>query len=190
MHNRLWPTLLTPILISACATAPGPSPAPAPDALRPLMTAIGQRIDIANDVALSKWYSGKPVQDSNRERQVIINAESQAQAYSLTRDEVRQFMTAQMEANKVVQYARIAQWHKRGRVPQQPASTLTGTIRTRLDTLQPVLMEKYAAFVPYRTHSACVSWVQAEIKRQTADPVIVAAMQRATADLCIAASNP
>jgi chorismate mutase len=171
-------------LISSCTTATSQNTAPA--ALRPLIEAVGQRTEIANDVALSKWYSGKPVQDSEREQQVILNAENQANSYGLAKDDVRRFMTAQIEANKMVQYARIAQWHGNGQVPARPDASVLQGIRVRLDTLQPVMMQKYAAFMPLSQDKACPGWVQAEIHRHTSDPIIVTAMQKATEGLCSA----
>lgn len=182
MPKPLWLMLLIAPLMSSCINAVSPSPTPA--ALGPLIEAMSQRLDIANDVAQSKFYSGKPVQDSERERQVIANAEAQAAAYKLDKSDVRLFMTAQIEANKRVQYARLAQWHADARPPEQPSTSLTTGIRTRLDTLQPILMEKYAAFVPYRKDAACQRWVQAEIERQTTDPTLVNALQHAAGDLC------
>lgn len=183
MFKLLGLIALTVPLMSGCAHAAAPSPAP--PALRPLIEAMSERLDIANDVAQSKFYSGKPVQDTERERQVIANAESQAAAYKLDKDDVRPFMTAQIEANKMVQYARIAHWHATNQAPEQPTASLTTGIRTRLDTLQPVLMERYAAFLPYRQDDACPRWVQAEIQRQASDPILVTALQRAAGDLCI-----
>jgi len=182
MPKPLWLMLSITPLMAGCLSSH--TPQPAPDAVEALVAVIGQRLDIANDVAVSKWYSGKPVQDSERERQVILNAESQAQAFNLNRDDVNAFMTAQMEANKVVQYARIAQWHESAKAPEPPATSLTQGIRTRLDTLQPDLMHKYAAFLPYSGKSDCHSWLQSTTKRQAPDPVMLSALQRATEGLC------
>lgn len=155
-----------------------------PGQLQPLIAAMEQRLEIANDVARSKWHSGKPVQDSERERQVIQSAESRAGEFKLAADDVREFMTAQMEANKMVQYARIEQWREAGHSPEKPESSLTDGIRGRLDTLLPVLMQSYSAFQPYRSDAKCPGWVQSEIQRQASDPVIVTALQRAAGDLC------
>lgn len=178
-------TLMTLLLLSGCTHGTSSHPAhPAPGALQPLLDTMTQRLEIANDVALSKWYSGKPVQDSERERQVILNAQAQAAAFKLTPDQVEAFMSAQMEANKQVQYARIEQWRTSGQVPATPDVTLTTGIRARLDALQPVLMQNYAAFVPYRTDSHCLTWVREEIARRAAEPVIARALQRATEGLC------
>lgn len=167
------------------------APAQQPPAqLQPLIEAMALRLDIANDVARSKWHSGKPVQDSERERQVIRNAESRAGEFKLTGDDVREFMTAQMEANKMVQYARIEQWHETGHSPEKPEASLTDGIRGRLDTLLPVLMQSYSAFQLYRSDARCPGWVQSQIQRQAGDPVIVTALQRAAGDLCRTTAAP
>lgn len=176
--------LLGTALISGCVS----KDSSAPSALRPLIEAMNQRLDIATDVAQSKFYSGKPVQDPEREQVVIANTETQATTYSLDKTDVRQFMTAQIEANKMVQYARIEHWHAT-QPPEKPVESLTAGIRARLDTLQPVMMQKYAAFQPYRKDGACQDWVNVEIQRQTSDPIVVTALQRATADLCVMAAK-
>lgn len=179
---RVFGITLLAVLVTGCTHSV--SNTPAPDTLRPLIEAMHQRLDIANDVAQSKFYSGKPVQDSEREQLVIANAEAQAATYALDKADVRQFMTAQIEANKMVQYARIAQWHAT-QPPAKPTDSLTTGIRGRLDTLQPLMMHKYAAFQPYRNDGACPRWVQAEIDHQTKDPITAKALQRAAADLCV-----
>lgn len=115
---------------------------------------------------------------------MIQNAESRAGEFKLAPDDVRDFMNAQMEANKMVQSARIEQWRESGHSPETPDSSLTDGIRGRLDTLLPVLMQSYSAFQPYRSDAKCSAWVQSEIHRQASDPVIVTALQRAAGDLC------
>ncbi len=159
--------------------------APTPAALTPLIKAISQRLEIANDVALSKWYSGKPVQDTDRERQVIASATAKAGDFRLSRDDASQFFAAQIEANKMVQYARLAQWHATGTAPANPAQSLGSDIRSRLDTLQPILLTSYAAFSPHRRDVACPDWVSAASELQATDPVMSSALARAVGDLCI-----
>lgn len=182
MLKPLWLSLLLPLLLTACMSDPSNSRPPAE--VHALLDTITQRLDIANDVALSKFYSGKPVQDEERERQVIANAESQAATYGIAKDEVRAFMTAQIEANKVVQYRRIALWRNAQQAPEQPAAGQMAGIRARLDTLQPQMMKNLAAFVPHQNDNACAWWVRAEIQRQAADPVMIDGLLRATQGLC------
>jgi chorismate mutase len=187
MLKQLQLVALTCGLVSAGVHA---APAQQPPAqLQPLLAAMELRLDVANDVARSKWHSGKPVQDSERERQVIQNAESRAGEFQLTASDVREFMTAQIEANKMVQYARLEQWRETGHSPEKPDVNLTDGIRGRLDTLLPVLIQRYSAFQSYRSDARCTGWVQSQIQRQAGDPVIVTALQRAAGDLCLTAAD-
>lgn len=57
----------------ACV-AQASTPSPAPDSLQPLLVTMNERLIIADLVALTKWDSGKPIQDSTREALVIANA--------------------------------------------------------------------------------------------------------------------
>lgn len=192
-EHTLMPKLIQITFFALAVFAPGLYAANTqqpPAQLQPLIAAMEQRLEIANDVARSKWHSGKPVQDSERERQVIENAESRASEFKLGADDVRDFMTAQMEANKMVQYARIEQWRDTGHSPEKPDVNLTDGIRGRLDTLLPVLMQSYSAFQPYRSDAKCAGWVQSEIQRQASDPVIETALQRAGGDLCRTTPSP
>jgi len=158
--------------------------APAPEELTSLITTIKQRIEIGEEVALSKWYSGKPVHDGDRERQVIANATSRAGEYRLGKDDVHRFMSAQIEANKMLQYARLAQWHAVGIAPQKAAANLAQDIRARLDNLQPELLTAYAAFARYSRDVQCPAWTKSVTEQQATDPVVATAMLRAASDLC------
>lgn len=183
MHRPFWIMLAAPLLIAGCTRDAAPT---APDTLWPLIEAMTERLEIADEVALSKWYSGKPVEDLERERQVIANAESQAARFNLARDDVRQFMTAQIEANKLVQHVRLEQWREDGHAPHAAADSLTQGIRGRLDALQPILMQRYAAFQPRRHDAACASLMNEEIATHIKDPVHATALERATQGLCAA----
>lgn len=156
-----------------------------PESLTVLMDAINQRLEIANEVALSKWHSGKPVQDSDRERQVIANAALQAGEHRLSREDIRHFFAAQIEAGKMVQYARLAQWHATGTAPAEPAQGLAKNLRGQMDASQPVLLASYAAFFNYRKDAACPTWVMTISERTTTDPIMKTALTRAVGELCI-----
>ena len=45
----------------------------APPTLEPLLNSIAERLEIADQVALSKWDSKKPVEDKKREQEVIAS---------------------------------------------------------------------------------------------------------------------
>ncbi|AKJ97688.1 chorismate mutase [Pseudomonas chlororaphis] len=160
--------------------------APAPDALTPLLNAIGERIAIADQVALSKWDTHKPVEDRQREREVIAAAVAQAPAYKLTADTVEAFFSAQIEANKMVQYIDLSDWALAGKAPDLPRPDLVGEIRPQLDRLQKRLLQQLADFAPYRTDPQCPQWLACATHNDKQHPVHRLALIRATGELCTA----
>ncbi len=130
MHLRPCLALLTALLANSAFASPAPA------ALAPLLGTIDERLAIADQVALSKWDSGKPVEDRQREREVIAGAVALAPAYKLSNEAVEQFFSAQIEANKLVQYAHLSDWHAQGKAPNDPRPDLVGQIRPQLDQLQ------------------------------------------------------
>jgi chorismate mutase len=162
----------------------------APASLAPLLETINQRLAIADQVALTKWDSGKPIQDSPREVQVIANAQKTAPTYQLNPEEIGQFLAAQIEANKLVQYALLSQWNTVGKAPNTPRPDLTNDIRPKLDQIQITLLKQYAAFTPYRTHPSCPTWLAQATQTSGKDKPHELALIRATGELCIAKPHP
>src|ERR1700761_1052799 len=78
---------------------------PATASLRALVETSEQRLQIARKVALAKWYSKTPVEDPFREALVIAKAAKDASTAGLPPIQAEQFFKAQIEANKLVQYA-------------------------------------------------------------------------------------
>jgi len=182
VRRLLLPACL--VSIGAC-TSNLPAPPPPPAALAPLLGSISEPLPIADQVALTKWDSGKPIQDSPREQQVIAAAAKLAPSYKLDGDEVSQFLAAQIEANKLVQYALLASWHAVGKAPDSPRPDLTKQIRPKLDQLQIQLLQHYAAFAPYRRDPECPNWLGQQRARQARDSIHDLALVRATGELCI-----
>lgn len=183
MPSRL--TLYLALTCSLFATATAARAADAPAALAPLLASIGERLDIADQVALSKWDSHKAVEDRPREQQVIAGAASQAATYHLGQEVVEPFFAAQIEANKLVQYARLSTWHLQGKAPDTPRADLVGQIRPQLDRLQKRLLQQLADFSPHRTDPQCPQWLAQANKTSSTDPLRQLAMIRATAELCV-----
>lgn len=188
MYLRLSLALFTALLANtACAATTAthaPAPTPAPAALAPLLSTIQERLVIADKVALSKWDSGKPVEDRQREREVIADALAEAPYYKLSNEAVEQFFSAQIEANKLVQYAHLSDWHAQGKAPNDPRPDLVGLIRPQLDLLQTRLLQQLADFTPYRNDPHCPSWLAKANKAATQVPLRELALVRATAELC------
>ena len=103
-----------------------------PSALEPLLQAISERLTIADQVALSKWDSGKAVEDPPREQQVITAAQARAAEFKLNPEDVQRLFRAQIEANKRVQNALLAQWHAAGKAPDTVRLSLVDDIRPKL----------------------------------------------------------
>jgi chorismate mutase len=140
---------------SACA-ANGQS---AVEQLQPLVEASGRRIAIAEEVALAKWDSGAPVEDTARESEVIASAVKAGQTKDLNPVAVSVFFKDQIEANKVVQYSLSADWRRAGKAPNHVPVNLTETVRPELDRLQSALIAALAETASVRGSSTCRSEV-------------------------------
>jgi chorismate mutase len=156
----------------------------APPTLEPLLNSIAERLEIADQVALSKWDSHKPVEDKKREQEVIASVVAQAPTYKLDPAAAEQFFSAQIEANKLVQYALLSDWQFQGKAPDNPRPDLVKQIRPQLDELQKRLLQQLADFSPQRTEPQCPQWLAAAIHEPLNDSTRQLAMIRATAELC------
>ena len=131
------------------------------DRLQPLVEVSAQRLAIAEQVAFAKWDSGTPVEDTSREAQVIVNAMNEGKARGLDQDSIASFFKAQIEANKLVQYSLLAEWHRVGKAPDHTPVSLAKTIRPKLDQVETQLIVELAATVSLRASPSC----QADIAR-------------------------
>lgn len=174
----------TSLYLSGAMAAPASS---APAELPALLGSIEQRLNIADQVALSKWDSHKAVEDRAREREVIAGAVIKATQYKLEPAFVEQFFAAQIEANKLVQYGLLNDWRVAGQAPDSPWPDLVGQIRPQLDKLQTTLMEQLAAFAPYRSTADCPQWIAQAINQGARDDLHRLALIRATGELCLPA---
>ncbi len=175
MKHRLAFALL---FVSACASA-------APPTLEPLLNSIAERLAIADQVALSKWDSHKHVEDKKREQEVIASVVAQAPEYKLDPAAAEQFFSAQIEANKLVQYTHLSDWQFQGKAPDDPRPDLVKQIRPQLDQLQKRLLQQLAAFTPQRSDPQCPQWLATAVHEPLNDTLRQLAMIRATAELCI-----
>lgn len=183
-----FPDLLTISLFTLLATTSQAATQTAPPkSLKPLLETLNERLNIGDLVALTKWDSGKPIQDSPREAQVIANARALASERKLDPEEVAQLLAAQMEANKLVQYGLLAQWQAAGAAPDTPRPDLGKQIRPRLDELQNRLLQQYADFAPYRQDANCSVWLARARSGLAHDALHELALVRATGELCVRA---
>ncbi|MEU4195355.1 gamma subclass chorismate mutase AroQ [Kribbella sp. NPDC026611] len=98
-----------------------------------------QRILLGDDVAASKYFSGKPVDDPVREQQILTSVRASAVQLGIDPDSTAAFFQAQIDASKVVQRGLLSYWAAH---PSQAPTTgpdLT-VIRQKLDTLTTQLL--------------------------------------------------
>ena len=103
--------------------------------LQPLVETTAHRLMIGEQVALAKWDSGKAVEDAPREAHVIQGAVKDGVAKGLDETSVSNFFNAQIEANKFVQYALLADWHRAGKAPAHAPVDLVKNIGAQLPAL-------------------------------------------------------
>src|SRR4051812_47634843 len=142
--RRRFIALLGALLLAACAMPH----APETQKLDRLLDLIGQRLSYMDDVARNKWNSGAPIEDLPREQEIIENLGKQAAGYGLDAAIARDFFRAQIEASKIVQRARFAEWKAQNQPPFRDPPGLRDKIRPALDALTPELMRALADALP------------------------------------------
>jgi chorismate mutase len=175
--------------LSICAAGRA-YPQNAIDGLQPLVETSAQRLVIAKQVALAKWESGTPVEDAPREAQVIVSAIKAGESRGLDQTEVSSFFRAQIEANKLVQYSLLAEWHRVGKAPDHTPVNLANTIRPELDQLETALIAELAETVGIRASASCRTDVAKAVGKYVSahkskfSPVRAIALDRAMAASC------
>jgi len=108
------------------------------DKRQPLVEMSVWRLAIAEQAALAKWDSRTPVEDASREEHVVVSATKAGQVRGLDPTSMSNFLSAQIKANKLVQYSLFADWRRVGKAPDHAPVDLAGTIRPQLDDGSPV----------------------------------------------------
>jgi chorismate mutase len=158
--------------------------------LQPLVETTAHRLMIAEQVALAKWDSGKPVEDEPREAQVILGAVKDGGAKGLDEQSVSNFFKAQIEANKIVQYALLADWYRAGKAPEHAPVDLLKEIRPQLDVIQKSLIAELADTAAVRRSKTCHADVAKAVGKYVSThangrgPIDAATLDRALAGAC------
>jgi chorismate mutase len=155
---------------------------------KPLIEAVSVRLTIADQVALIKWDTGKPIEDLRREQSVIAAAVGNAAAYRLSGTDAAAFFADQIEANKLIQYGLLANWHRAGSAPRVPRADLQTMIRPQLDALDTRLLQALSAVAQLRDAPDCMSALartaHAYAVEQHYDALHAVALDRALARVC------
>jgi chorismate mutase len=159
--------------------------------LQPLVETTAHRLMIGEQVALAKWDSGKAVEDAPREAQVILGAVKDGVAKGLDAASVSNFFNAQIEANKIVQYALLADWYRAGKAPEHAPVNLVKNIRPQLDEVQKSLIAELADTVEIRKSTTCRADIAKAVGKYVSThthgsgPITAATLDRALAGACM-----
>jgi hypothetical protein len=82
-------------------------------------------------------------------------AAKDGESKGLNRKFVSNFFAAQIEANKLVQYSLLAEWHRASRAPRHPPVSLTEDIRPQLDQIEADLIAELVKTDDIRTNASC-----------------------------------
>ena len=123
--------------------------------LQPLVETPARRLVLAREVALAKWDTRLPVEDPAREAQLIMAAAKDGESKGLNPTFVSNFFAAQIDANKLIQYSLLAEWHRAGRAPKHPPLSLTEDIRPQLDQIEAALIAELVETKDIRTNASC-----------------------------------
>ncbi len=115
------------------------------DHLRDLML---QRLSLMEDVAAYKWNKGLPIEDLQREQQVIAQLSERAAALGIEGSRAEIFFRVQIEAAKMLQRAYFEQWRKQGRGKFDQVPSLEQVTRPKLDQLTNELLQELARTWP------------------------------------------
>lgn len=155
----------------------------------PLVRSMADRLKTAEQVALSKWDSGKAVYDAEREAQVISNVADMAPKVGVGVEDATRIFSDQMAANKAVQYGQLNNWRRQGHAPVVPRQSLSGIIRPALDRLQIAIMQNLQGIQSERSMDNCpVNLAKAVgyvAKQEGFDALHLSALDRAVASVCV-----
>jgi chorismate mutase len=117
-------------------------------AVEQLLGLIGERLDVAPEVARMKWNTKTPIEDLPRERQILDEVARRATAYGLDPLLARTFFSGQIEASKAAQYALHAEWTASTQAPFAKVVDLEKDIRPVLDRMTPAMLRALAEALP------------------------------------------
>ncbi len=133
-RRALLTTSAFAVTLAALLGAAAPAQAcPRDPAEQQAVTAVASaaldRLEIADDVAASKYLSGKAVADPAREQAVVDATIAAAKADGVDPVAAERIIRAQITASKQVQYALIAFWHANPAQAPTTAPDLTTSVR-------------------------------------------------------------
>lgn len=125
------------VLVASCSLA-----ASAAQPERDLKQTLIERLLVMKDVAAYKWVNNLPVEDMEREAQVLAATVEQASRGGVDSELASKVVQAQIDAAKRIQSRWFASWETQSGPSQAP--DLVGEIRPRISELTVELIEHLA----------------------------------------------
>jgi chorismate mutase len=145
--HRWLGVVLVALLASGCATTTRFTAADTA-AVDRLLGLIGERLEVAPDVARVKWNTNAPIEDVSRERAIIEGVARRGAEYGLDSAIAGSFFLGQIEASKTVQTALHAEWRASRQPPFANVRDLDQDIRPMLDRLTPMMLRALVDALP------------------------------------------
>lgn len=137
INRYIFPALV--LLVWAPATLAEPADA----LIRDLKTVLHDRLDLMPAVARYKWENKLPVEDLQREAQILDRTVERAAALGVGQLYAEQVVRAQMQAAKMIQTRLIKEWAAGTSDPGTvPEMDLVTEIRPRISQLTGLLLSK------------------------------------------------
>ena len=158
-----------------------------PSQLQPLVDAAAQRLQTADPVAANKFRTGGPIEDPQRERQVIDAATAEAGSRHIDPDYVGDVFRDQIDATVAVEYGLFSQWKLDPSTAPPNAPDLAAS-RATIDTLNHTMVNEIADHWPTLHSPACRAdldrAVDAVVSARNLDPLYRRALDHATRSYC------
>ncbi|WP_205622935.1 gamma subclass chorismate mutase AroQ [Sciscionella marina] len=136
---------------AAGATAPTVTVAPSGHAgFTPLVGLVAERILLADKVAAAKFGTSTPIEDPERERQVLDDAAARAEKAGIDRKRTVEFFRVQIEQSKVVQRGLYDLWTRHPELAPTRRPDLGKEVRPELDRITVEFIDQLAATVKLR----------------------------------------
>ncbi len=122
--------------------------APLDVATQRLLVCMQKRLEVMHDVARYKWNAHIPVEDKEREKQVLTQLVAKAALYNLDKEWAETFLQSQMDAAKLLQEHDIEIWKGEAAPMFSHVPDLKTEIRPRLDAITEEIFQSLAALGP------------------------------------------
>jgi len=160
-------------------------PASAGGALDPLVGSAAERVALSDQVAAAKWGTDSPIEDPEREQQVLDGVAVKAAEMGLDPEEATRVFRDQIEASKLVQRGLHAHWS--AHPDEQPTERPDlGEIRPELDRLGEAILLQLRDTDELRDGPACDGRLLSAYARTAHDLTVLhqAGLGRAIPSIC------